>query len=243
MVTTFADGNVKSLLKSSGDDASSTTGSLGVKLEWRDWALAGRINVVSSLDTLTGEFGGIVLVPGTGSALPSGVVDLTGRIGGDGSNAFERFLNLVGPYAHLYASLSNSIWSDGQQSEVVNISGLGLLLGRYFGGTRVDSGGANGEQRLNSVSIRFELGVAFRGIAGDISAEPEFRERLLQTTQKNFFGLEGGFNLQINKVIAGVQLYYLFPSDGHVRRLTKFQTVFGLGLQADLFTLPFKEFQ
>jgi hypothetical protein len=241
MVTTFADGNVKSLLKSGGDDASSTTGALGVKLEWRDWTLAGRINVVSSLDTLTGEFGGIVLVPGTGSALPSGVVDLTRRIGGDGSNGLERFLNSA--YAHLYASLSNSIWSDGQQSEVVNITGLGLLLGRYFGGTRVDSAGANGGQRINSVSIGFELGAAFRGIAGDISAEPEFRERLLQTTQKNFFGLEGGFTLQINKVIAGVQLYYLFPSDGHVRRLTKFQTVFGLGLQADLFTLPFKEFQ
>jgi hypothetical protein len=220
-------------LSGESEAASSGAGSLGVRFTWTKTSLLGRINVASSVDTITDTdgVGSFLLTPGAGRSGPSALIDVTSARLAPGGLRF-----------HGYASVASSFWSaDGMGTARANVMGLGLLWGRSFraeGDAEVRDSDNVVAKVTNSVTIGFEAGLSGRLIAGDISDNDELRSKVLGAQRKSFLGPEVGFFLQVNKVQAGLQYYRYRTGGQHVPGLTRSQLVFAFTMQADIFTLP-----
>ena len=216
-VSVFADGNIRGVATGSADNSLAGTGVLGVRIQKPRSIWTAAVNVASTIDTVTEQFGELILLPGTGSDLLSGVVDAQFRYTEDWG-------------LHVYLSGSKSLWEvDPATHATSTIAVLGI--------------GATGVRDIyqktfgaNRVGLSLEGGLSLRRIAGDIGTEDAIRTTILGTGKKTFVGIEAGARVTFNSVTAALQ-FYGFPasSENRVRGLTGGQFAAGFSVQASIF--------
>lgn len=208
-LTIFADGTARRLLtdgQAGGDDAGS--GSFGAILATTNWKIRFNVNAAASADTIRDAAGSFILNPSVGTS--SGSLDL------------ERADVVWGLTVRGYATIATTTWADTLGASNSTVIGIGALL----------AGDLNGRDDENDVySMRFQGGLSYRSIGGDISDEEALRLRLLETTEQVFLGVEGGVQASLRNVTAGIGLYYLFDRDeGQIDGLTRFQATFAINI-------------
>lgn len=214
-LTIFADGTARRLLTdgaTGGNDAGS--GSFGAILATTNWKIRLNVNAAASADSITAAAGSFVLNPSVGTS--SGSLDL------------ERVDALWGFTVRGYASIATTTWADSLAASNSTVIGVGALLAADL----------NGRDDENDVySMRFQAGLSYRSIGGDISDEDALRLRMLGSTDQVFLGLEGGAQASLRNVTAGIGLYYLFdPDEGQIDGLTRFQATFAINIHGPLMT-------
>jgi len=210
-VTVFADGTARAALTEKGDDSGGGTGALGLRLALKGWALAANVAVASSVDTLRSGFGSSILYPGGGRS-PAGLVE------------FYKDTLWGSPVGlHSYVSVSQAIWAADTLAMRVGVLGMGILASYSVGG----AGGGE------SYGMRFEGGLSYRSIGGDVSSRGQLRMAMLGTRDTNYPGVELGVHITANHVTAGVQAYFLADAKDHkqVDGLTRFQMIFALRIE------------
>lgn len=217
-VVVFADGNIRGALdQDESTDASSGTGALGVAVSTGAGQWAARINIASSEQVVSEDYGSIILAPGTGRSLASGLLEL-------------RMANWP---VHLYTSVSNSRWKLGTADDAPTANATVLGVGALY--TRTLASGSLDE---NEVVLTAEIGGAARWLDGDIHDLDEERQAVIGSTGSLFIGPEAGFTLALGRVTGQVQVYHLLEAGNAGRRiagLNGLQVVAGLGVTGEMF--------
>jgi hypothetical protein len=206
-------------------------GSAGVSLQMHRLTVAGFVNVVTSVDSVSGDFGPALLTPAVGGGFRAGAVEL-------------RFTDVVRSYGvRGYGSISNSIWHlplDSLKPDTfttrgysASIVGAGVTVFRQWQAF-ADSGST---PEPNRVAFALEGGMTWRRLSGDIANQDDFRMHLLGTEARSYIGVEAGMTLTINNIAAGIQMYRMWSLKGStLRGLTGTQVSTGLSLEGNLFS-------
>ncbi len=209
-VIVSADGVARTALTQPGQDASAGAGALGLRFDWDHWEVGAGIAIISTADTITSGFGAAILSPGTtqGQAANLEVV----------RRGVWKEMDL-----HGYARASQSVWADTAGAASAAVLGVGLLAAWQI----------SASDDSESVGLRFTGGIGRRSVDGDIAGAPALRERLLGSGRQAFWGLEGGFQMEVNNVGASFGAsYYAKGNNGtSIPGLTHFQLTFGLRVQ------------
>jgi hypothetical protein len=228
--TAFASGDVRTT-GGNANDPVAANGSVGLSLQMRRLTVAGFVNVVTTVDSVEGNFGPALLTPAVGGRFRAGVMEL-------------RFANIYHDYGiHAYSTVSNAIWAlpvDTARSDTfhtrafsASVVGAGVTAFRQW---EAFSDTVPGNER-NGVAFGLEGGLAWRRLSGDIATQTEFRQRLLGTDARSYLGLEAGMTITINNMAAGIQLYRMWSLKGAtLNGLTGTQISTGLSLQGKLFS-------
>lgn len=199
-VQIYADGAIRGAAL--GDQGTpSGTGSLGVRVGYDKKSFFARINVASTVDTIAGGFGGVVLSPATGGSFKSGILDFERECGW-----LQKLIcrgGATGRGFHLYGTAAASTWADSLGAMEAVILGGGMLFYKD-----IAKGFIAGDS-ANSVRVKFEVGPSFRRVAGYLGsgAAEARRESVLGTTSAWFAGLEMGLNIQFGVVTGALQVY------------------------------------
>ena len=191
---------------------------------------AGLVTVASSVKRISSDFAATVLVPGSGSGFSSGLLEYRRR-------DVRRFLTdprhlLKRAFLsdwHFYGSVAASEWVFADTAHRAVTFGFGAL--NVF--TLIDAKVAETE-----VGLAVEVGPCVRIVGGDVALPryADYRESTLGTRRKCFFGIEGGMQVRVKEITAGIQLYNLFGSGGNVPGLTRTQLIASVNLRGPLFT-------
>src|ERR1043166_3450057 len=219
-IRVFADGAIRALVGGQGSGSTATAGSIGVSIVDSETQFSTQISVATANDTLHDGFGASVLAPASGGRLAAGLAD------------YRRRHFWKGWGLHAYASASSARWltlnpQDAKESIAVGAAGLGASLFRTIINQAVSDN--------NEVAILLDLGIAYRGLFGDI-ANADFNAvklRTLGTIAEHFVGTEIGLTIQVNDVRAGMEFYYFHT---HAPGLRDGQLVAGFSLQGGLFS-------
>lgn len=231
-----AEGNIQGIITNSSDETTTNTGAIGVFIVNKGDSSNGSVNtlntssefsakitIASSADTIMNEFGGAMLNPGTGSQ--SAYIEWSGwklenRKWWDPRGIFN---------LHFYGIISSGTWMADSISKKVTTLAWGIHTFHDF---------INREINSNRIIVRFNLGIAARGVLGDITGaeNKRFREKVLGTDKRNFFGGEAGLTIQINSVKAFFNYLYLRPleTNDKVPGLTQGQVLAGFTIQANI---------
>ncbi|MEM9758078.1 MAG: hypothetical protein AAF933_02535 [Pseudomonadota bacterium] len=219
-VTVFASGSAKSALSDANSDAANAAGTVSAQFRSGSTVWAAQINVLSTETSITSDFGTTLLAPATGSL--SGLVDVR----------HERF--------HVYGGVSRATWSftgeapsDSMAATEMSADLSVLSLGALYAFPVVEP--VTVEQRTYGLNL--ELGGALRVLSGDGAAESfdTFRTNTLGTADRVFYGIEAGANLVVDRLVAGVQFYWLFGDDAP--GLTGGQVAGGISVAVPLLTV------
>jgi hypothetical protein len=194
-VEVFADGNLRGLMANTSDGSAAATGALGISVRRPNIIWNGFINIASTIDTLSEDFGSIILNPATGRNLSSGLVE-----------AFVKTKHKIGQ--HYYMSASSSYWKSDSVTKSATIIGMGAL------GTLEILNGLSGQ---NDLYFGVEFGLSYRGISGNVTNNEEYYKKTLGTSGRHFAGLEGGLVIKFNQVTAGLNLYWLHDLKGKAK--------------------------
>lgn len=229
------DGNLQSSLND-GTDFAATTG-LGVIFQrvWLPNSLKNNekttsdinidfsINVASTVDTITALYANDSILNkrqfGTHVLLPSN----------SGQSVNFRFSQFFKPDKPLFKcwsgwefnlNASNRIWQD--KAESWDITTLSMRAGVFHDFM------PNNTRLENQFSIRVGTAATYRGIMGDAgfssSDAANFRNNLLGTDQRNYYGVEFFGELQFENIRVGVSLPYIFGNH-NVLGLSKAQFI------------------
>jgi hypothetical protein len=226
----FATGTASDALGDSrdGDEAGRspiTTGSLGATVETDVSRWTARVSVISSDAVAPSDFGPLILTPGSGASLSSGVLDWRGLGRSDWPN-------------HIYGTASRIHLEGGTTTEPTRVRatiiGAGALWARdIFNGALVES---------TSASLTIEFGAGLRWMSGDAARDstfgPVFRDR-----RAFAIGPEAGFAFSFGRVTAAAQLYHLFNSGDDIPGLGGLQMVAGMSVTGEFLSarLPHRD--
>lgn len=215
----FADGSIRGNAK--GENGSGVgTGSLAVAIRRGRLHWYTAVAVASTADTVTDGFGSVLLSPGGGRALSSGVVDV--HVG-----------EVFGAWGlHSYASVAHSLWAVDDTARSVTILGVGALLNKQIGAGAIAG---------SIVSVSGDIGLSFRVMDGDVLKVPDdIRLRDIGTKERFFWGLEAGATIQVGQLVGGIQLYHMWPKNqaDRVAGISGLQLVAGFSVKGELFRGP-----
>jgi hypothetical protein len=221
VVSVFGNGNVKSAIADTSG-ATRVQGAIGVVRSTCRADFTVQLNVAASGDTLFRDYGTSLLAPATGGFFKAGLVDFRAvdamRLGG---------LGHVG--VHAYGTVSTNNWGvvGASDTTIFQATVVGLGLGVYKQLLRNDLD-------RTFVNVGLDLGAAYRGLYGDLAAEPNDENRViaLQSKAKHFIGPEIGFSLQVSQVRGALHFYY-FPSTD-IPGLGRGQVVAGFAIQGGI---------
>ncbi|NOT08021.1 MAG: hypothetical protein HOP28_07435 [Gemmatimonadales bacterium] len=224
-VAVYADGNLKNAL---GQEAVTTlaSASLGLAIGFARLSVDLLINTIGTASPLEKGFGTTLLAPASGASLAAGLIDI-------------RWFSSKDPSAQIttagirgYGSISSARW----QVQASPAPAIGAVVGGIGLGGFVALGGhvSGDDARRNSAVVALlDIGVAVRGVGGDIASPPN-REQYAQAFGGNTLriGLELGLQLAVNGAKAGLTYYYF---GGSVSGLSRGQVVAGISVQSALF--------
>lgn len=230
----FAEGNIRGLASGSdaqatGDIQTAATGSLGLRIQKSTTIWTASISIASTVDTLRDAFGESLLLPGTGSGLVSGIVQVRGK---DRSLHFFQFPKNVGAY--LYGSSSKSVWSRNldssgttvTDSSAVTVVGVGAGLFYDVAAAKIGD---------TPVGLTLEAGVALRSIGGDIALprHASLRQSVIGNPDEQvFWGVEGGPQVTFGNVTGALRLFF-FPHNNTVG-FSRAQVTAGFSVQGSI---------
>ncbi len=218
----FSSGDIASVVSGGENTQAAATGAIGIRYSDKDVSLLSMINVVSTVDTVREECSRLILNPISGRGLTSAMVDVIGR-----ADLFSLFKEIG--HLHAYFSVSSGVWASDTLAESGVIGGLGLLLYREISGKSDKNG-------TNSLNVAFEAGFIFRSIMCDLRMNKALIKKLLGTKNTDFYGVEMGLSISVNRVTASLQYYLLWPDDD-VKGLNSGQIMAGIRLTPKLFTI------
>jgi hypothetical protein len=201
----FASGTVTESLgtaSTSEDDGAKPlgSGSLGMSVQTDAGHFTARVNVVSADNIADADIGPAVLSPGTGNALASGLMDF--RIA-----SAPRLLGIRGVHVpnHWYASASGLRLRDGTTEDAPIVRATVFGAGALW---LLETVNRSVEQ--TQMVMHVEVGPSVRWIEGDVT-----RAGTISAAAEGYHtGLESGFSIGFGRVVAGAQLYYLWPLAG-----------------------------
>lgn len=206
----FAEGNISGLATSNGNATPVGTGAIGINVQKRNSSWTARVSVATNVDTVIRGFGTHVLNPGAGSSLSGGFLDLRLK---EVANVKRQKIGL-----HFYICTSKTYWGTRDTTISAITSGAGATM--YFDIM-------NAVLDKNEIAFGFEMGLAYRWIAGDIASKlnNEIRQNLLGSKTRHFPGFQAGMQIQCGSLIAGIHGYWLFNlrSSEYIPGVTKGQ--------------------
>ncbi|MEM9819492.1 MAG: hypothetical protein AAF985_00410 [Bacteroidota bacterium] len=126
---------------------------------------------------------------------------------------------------------SNNVWA--YRDSLANLGALAFRIGLFheFVPARVRKGKTKtGDEGRNKYSIILGLNYSYRGILGDIKSQKndELREKILDSPQTSFHGLEMNFGFRLNNLRAEFQMPILNAQDQAIDGLTNTQFLFSI---------------
>lgn len=211
-VQVFAAGAIRGAA-SSPDTASIRTGSLGIRVEYpRRAVITAALSVASSVDTVSSDYGQAILLPLSGAALASGMIDMrvsrtelcaAKRMSNTGTAQFFARVRCLLP-DHYFVGASATTWlirdtaivspaPDGPTTLPIGRRVSNVMLSALWGTDII-----NRTVVGNSVAVTVEAGITWRGLNGDFaqSVDDSTRTRILGTRHTAFFG--PAFSLQLS---------------------------------------------
>lgn len=222
----FADGNIKDVVGGNADETTAS-GSLGLGYSDGRFIVSALVNAVGTATPLTENFGSALLAPAAGASLNAGVLDLRWSAAGRPGRG------ICGAYGlHAYASVSSARWQADSAGTTFGVVTPGVGIGPFCQLLNIKESSPDGGDSRTLAAV-LDVGVAVRGIAGDIaqSANDSVRSFLLNGDQRTRVGVEVGLALQLNGLKAGLTLY-AFP--GEVPGLSDGQVIAGFSVQSPL---------
>lgn len=225
-VSIFADGNLQGLVADADGAEGLASGALGISVARGEKVLwLASINVASTSDTITNNFGSAILTPAGGKSLTSGTLELY----------YKNLFKIRGKEIslHTYASASSAKWKSATDVKSATVSGLGVTIVNDI----IDS-----QSRENSVYLGFEFGLSYRTVLGDAINEEDFLQNTIGIKGNSFLGFEGGLKIKFNRITAGLQGYYLWDIENGEKTdgITSFQIVGGISITGAIFQDKFK---
>jgi hypothetical protein len=227
----FATGTATDALGKAGDasddgQSAITTGSLGATIETDVSRWTARVSVISADAMAPADFGPLILTPGSGASLSSGVLDWRG----------------LGPSGwlpnHIYGTASRIHLNGGTDTAPravrATIIGAGALYARdIFSGPLVES---------TNASLTVEFGAGLRWMSGDASQDSTF-EPIFRDVRAFAGGPEAGFAFSFGRVTAAAQIYHLWNNGDDVPGLGGLQMVAGLSVTGEFLSakLPHRD--
>lgn len=210
MVSAFAAGAIRGVADKPDSGASTTlSGLLGIRVERPGRSiLTGSINIASTQDAVTGDFGSHILLPFTGSGFSSGMLDvrlartlLTSSRGTGWWSTGASWLVRHAPN-HYYVGVSNGRWKIGDSTFTVSTVALGALWS-----TDLYTGTLQG----HFLTFTTEGGIVWRGMNGDLAqpTEDQFRGDSLHFVHTGYFGPAFSLQLSLGPVVGSVDYYAL----------------------------------
>ncbi|MDQ3136411.1 MAG: hypothetical protein M3Q93_02360 [Gemmatimonadota bacterium] len=220
----YADGNLKDVVGST-DGTTSASGSLGVSYATEAFSVNLLVNAVGNATPLRDNFGTALLAPAAGSSLNAGVVDVRWNAAQEPKKGLCGTFGLRG-----YGSISSARWQTDTSGTTAGVVTPGAGLGGFCQLLSVHPS-APAETEARSLSAVLDIGLAVRGIGGDIAqtANDTIRMRLIGSDTRTKVGLEIGLALQVNGIKAGLT-YYSFP--GETPGLSDGQVIAGFSVQS-----------
>lgn len=198
-IQVYADGAIRGATLGE-EGAASGTGSLGIRVRRAGTSYFARINVASTIDTVSEGYGSVILSPANGGGFRSGVLDMERRTGVLARLATRLLSDNSG--AHTYLTAASSTWAVEDGATEAVIFGGGLLLFKDL---------ANGyiEDPANRVRVKVEIGPSFRSLAGALrsGSAAATRRDLLGSPSTWFAGLELGLQVEFGVVAGALQVY------------------------------------
>jgi hypothetical protein len=222
----FADGNIKDVVGGNPNETTAS-GSLGIGYSSGQFTVNLLVNAVGTATPLRENFGSALLAPAAGSSLNAGVLDIRW------SAASRPTSGLCGTYGlRGYASVSSAQWQPDTSGAMYGVVTPGAGLGAFCQLLAIRDARA-GDKEPRSLAAVLDLGLAVRGIAGDIaqSANDSIRVSLLADDRRTRVGVEVGLGLQLNGLKAALTLY-AFP--GETPGLSDGQVIAGFSVQSAL---------
>lgn len=220
-VSIFASGDVRGLISNDSQEQTSTTGSIGIRVEKENVVWSASINIASTIDTLKSDFSKIVLNPASGNRFTSGLLDVRK------SNCFKLFDKHIG--YHGYISGSSSNWKLKETTKSATVFGFGALL--YYDVVPPT------QSSSNVLNFGFEGGLTYRGVYGNILTNDLFLEEVFGSKGNQYWGAEMGIYIQFNNITAAIQGYLLYDIEGQqkVEGITSFQITGGISISGSIF--------
>lgn len=223
------DGAVRGISANS-DETQATTGGIGLSLnKEKSWHLAIQININSTIDTLSTEYGGSLLNPFSGESLQNGLVDY---------HRYSSLFSLLDKERHgyhFYLFASSNIWEAKMENNTLaqkaSILGYGLLV---FYDIIPPEYLQNEEE--NPIYLKVEGGLSYREISGNIISENRLND-YYNIPQRRFLGLEIGTVIRFNKIRAGISLFHFFRRKNrpYIPDLHGWQILGGIALSSPIF--------
>lgn len=137
-----------------------------------------------------------------------------------GLSWFKKFIGW-----RFYTQINNTVWKNtAKANSTANVASFGLMLTYY-------------KMFINNNSLNIDatlgIGATGRVIFNDLGQDEAFREGILGTKQKSFFGPEIYVGIRLNNLYAKMSIPILL-SDTTIKGLTGGQPIVSLGITADI---------
>lgn len=201
-VEIFADGDIQTVASASEESQSNesmspqsaSTGSLGILLETHRSFYSMSVNVLSDVEPLS-NVSNVILNPTAGDEQASAYFSLRRK-------SVNCFLGRNSCTWGFYVAGSSSTWTNGEEENPAFVYGAGVF-GAHDPVNTIISG--------SHVAIRIQVGAVVRGIGGDVARDSfdEFRNGIVGTKKKFFFGSEIRTSLTFRSVTGNIQFMLL----------------------------------
>ena len=232
----IASGDLKTVVGQSGD-ATSTTGSLGVRYEGTRFQVTGSLNLAAKVDTVRSSFGATLLTTASGSSLNAGLIDIRVWHLFRGSRPEKCFTDYgVDDWRcnigfRFYGSASSSFWRDTIRADSGKAA-ISVVTWTFYGGAfYAFSAGRLGGKDL---SVIFNAGLVQRAVRGDLlgATESAVHQVYLGTSKSDFLGFPS-LSLEINYANLRGSLEYV-KMEGTINGFSRGQVIAAMAVQTDL---------